>query len=222
MHVWTAEKPSFTKAASASDSRCGRIKKPVQWGNFYTGWTEVQQESSVAGCLISELDLKFFTFRDPEVPPSCKKGQRDTTAVWSHHVIDYQVWLFLYLDTVWEGEMSGGVRAGKGREKKEMRGKRSRGVSTHCSAALHRLQPQLNFSRTHQVTRMFIWNTDAYLGGNYQFLCYLCNVNSALLDSVDHAEVFSVRPSLISWENQLQIMLINLKMFYVQCMWIFF
>lgn len=49
--------------------------------------------------------------------------------------------------------MSTGVRAGKGREK-EMRGKGNRAVSTHCSAALHRLQPQLSFSRTHQVTQM--------------------------------------------------------------------
>lgn len=68
-------------------------------------------------------------------------------------VQNYQVCLFLGLDRGWEGEVSRDVRAGKGRQKKEMREKGNRAVSTHCSAVLHRLQPQLSFPRTHQPHR---------------------------------------------------------------------
>lgn len=46
-------------------------------------------------------------------------------------VQNYQVCLFLDLDTVWEGEVSRGVRAGKGRQKKEMREKRKRESCEH-------------------------------------------------------------------------------------------
>lgn len=83
MHVWTAEK---------TQGQCLlQNQYPVQWGNFYTGSTAIQQENSGAGCLISDLALNFFTFRDPGVPPSCKNGQRDTKAVWSHHVRDAEL-----------------------------------------------------------------------------------------------------------------------------------
>lgn len=44
---------------------------------------------------------------------------------------------------------------------------------------------------------------DIYLGGSCELIWYLCNINAALLDSVDHAEVFSVRPSLIKKKKSL-------------------
>lgn len=177
MRVWAAAEPSFTRPESASDSGCGRITNPVQWGSSYTGWTAILQEKSMAGCWISDLALNF-TFRDPEVAP--KRGRetlRSLCGVSTFPVQNYQVCLFLGLGPVWEGEMSRGVRAGEG-ERRETELWAPIALQ-HCTGCSHSwVFPGL--PKSHRVGLKHCHTSRWELWADV----LLCTASAALLDSV--------------------------------------
>lgn len=82
--MWTAAKPSFTRQCLLQPA--GEEEPKTQCSEGTSTQAEQSNKKSVSVCLISDLALNFFTFRDPEIPPSCKNGQRGTEAVWSHRV----------------------------------------------------------------------------------------------------------------------------------------